>query len=130
MSYVDAFLDREKNVVHVVERTPQGERKFVTHPTQYVEYWPQDTGKYTNIYGDKLNRFRTTRNQEFQREIRMLPQDKLFESDINPIFRCLYQNYREQASPDLHVGFFDIEVDFEDKKFPLDHQVRIRKRTK
>lgn len=113
MSYVDGYVDKERNVVHVVERTPQGERKFVTHPTQYVVYWPQETGKYTSIYGDKLNRFRTTRNQEFQREIRMLPSGRIFESDINPIFRCLYQNYREQPSPDLHVGFFDIEVDWD-----------------
>jgi DNA polymerase elongation subunit (family B) len=112
LSYIDGFVDREKNIVHVVERTPQGERKFVTHPTQYVVYWPQDGGKYTSIYGDKLNRFRATRNQEFQRELKVLPGARIFESDINPMFRCLYQNYRNQASPSLHVGFFDIETDY------------------
>ena len=38
---------------------------------------------------------------------------QLYESDINPIFRCLAENYLGQDAPELNVAFFDIETDFE-----------------
>ena len=38
---------------------------------------------------------------------------KLFESDINPVFRCLEENYKDQDAPELNVAFFDIEVAFD-----------------
>jgi DNA polymerase elongation subunit (family B) len=38
---------------------------------------------------------------------------QLYESDINPIFRCLEENYKGQDGPRLHTAFFDIEVDFD-----------------
>ena len=116
MTYIDGYVDRERNVVHVVERNPQGERVFITYPTQYLVYWPQSNGNYTSITGEKLTRFRTTKYQEFHRELRMLPAGKLHEGDINPMFRCLYQNYRQSNVPNLHVGFFDIEVDFSQER--------------
>ena len=43
---------------------------------------------------------------------------QLYESDINPIFRCLEENYKNKDAPELHAAFFDIEVDFhKDKGF-------------
>lgn len=113
MTYIDAILDREHNQILVVERDTAGNRQFVTHPTKYVVYWPSERGKYTSIFGTKLDRFQTTKHKEFQKELSLLPKTKLHESDINPIFRCLYDNYKDSPSPDLHVGFFDIEVDFD-----------------
>jgi DNA polymerase elongation subunit (family B) len=41
---------------------------------------------------------------------------KLFESDINPVFRCLEDNYKGQDGPKLNVAFFDIEVDFDPER--------------
>lgn len=113
MSYIDAIMEREKNQILVVERDKNGKRLFVTHPTKYVVYWPSERGKWTSIHGTKLDRFQTTKGKEFQKELALLPKVKLHESDINPIFRCLYDNYRDSPTPDLHVGFFDIEVDFD-----------------
>ena len=111
--YVDAFLEREKNQILVAERNQAGERVLVSHPTRYVVYWPAERGKHTSIHGLKLERYQTTKLKEFQREIGLLPKDKLHESDMNPIFRCLYENYKETPLPPLHVGFFDIEVSFD-----------------
>jgi len=37
---------------------------------------------------------------------------KLFESDMNVTFRCLADEYMDAEPPNLHIGFFDIEVDF------------------
>jgi DNA polymerase elongation subunit (family B) len=41
---------------------------------------------------------------------------KIYESDINPIFRCLEDNYKGQDGPRLHTAFYDIEVDFDPKR--------------
>jgi DNA polymerase elongation subunit (family B) len=38
---------------------------------------------------------------------------QLYESDINPIFRCLEENYKDQDAPEIHTAFFDIEVNFD-----------------
>jgi DNA polymerase elongation subunit (family B) len=114
--YVDAFLEREKNQILVVERDHKGKRQFVTHPTKYVAYWPSPKGKVPNIHGELCDRFQTTKLKEFQREISMLSKSGLHESDINPIFRCLYDHYKGAPSPNLHVAFFDIEVDFDPER--------------
>ena len=76
-------------------------------------YWPSDRGKWSSIHGVKLDRFQTTKSKEFQRELGVIPKLKQHESDINPIFRCLYDNYRDAPSHNLHVGLFDIETDFD-----------------
>jgi len=111
--YVDCRLDREQNQIHVVERDAAGQRRFVSYPTRYVAYWPSESGKYTSIFGDRLERFQTNKLKEFQKEIRMLNSKRLFETDINPIFRCLYDNYRHLPAPKLHIATLDIEVDFD-----------------
>ena len=113
MAYVDALIDRDKNIIHVVERDAKGQRHFVDFPTKYVVYWPSDRGKYTSMYGVKLDKFQTTKQKDFQKECSILPKSKLHESDINPIFRCLYDNYRSLPAPKLNIGFFDIEVDWD-----------------
>lgn len=111
MTYVDAVLNREKNQIEVVERV-KGKRVYKTYPTKYVMYWPSERGKYTSIFGTKLDKFETTRADEFARETRMVPREKQYESDLNVIFRCFYDHYRDAPSPNLHVAFFDIETDF------------------
>jgi DNA polymerase elongation subunit (family B) len=113
MSYVDAVIEREKNQILVAERDKNGNRILVTHPTKYVVYWPSERGKYRSIFGTKLDKFQTNKQKEFQREVSLLPKTQLHESDINPIFRCLYDNYKNVPTTDLHVGFFDIETAFD-----------------
>jgi DNA polymerase elongation subunit (family B) len=41
---------------------------------------------------------------------------RIFESDLNPIFRCLAENYLGKDSPNLQTAFFDIETDFDPTK--------------
>ena len=50
--------------------------------------------------------------KDFQKEARVFPRDKLWESDINPVYRCLSDNYLGVDSPNLHVAFIDIETNF------------------
>ena len=112
MSYVDALFDREHDRIHVVERR-DSERRYQEYPANYVFYYDDPRGKFVSIYGNPVSRFSTRNNKEFRKEIRIQSGKQLYESDINPIFRCLEENYKGQDAPRLNVAFFDIEVDFD-----------------
>jgi DNA polymerase elongation subunit (family B) len=111
MSYIDALYDRERDRIHVVERR-NGVRKYQEYPANYVFYFDDNRGKFRNIFGNPVSRFSTRNNKEFRKEVRMHSSKQLYESDINPIFRCLEENYKDQDAPEIHTAFFDIEVDF------------------
>lgn len=109
--YIDAYYDREKDIIHVAERI-NGRREYKEYPARYIFYYKDSRGKYESIFGDKLSRFTTTNNKAFQKEKKIYSSQKTFESDINPVFRCLADNYLGQEPPVLNTAFFDIEVDF------------------
>lgn len=115
MSYVDALFDRSKDRIHIVERV-NGKRVFKEYPTNYVLYYDDPKGKYKTIFNTPVTRFSTKSGKEFQKEIRIHSNKKLWESDFNPIFRCLEENYLGKDSPKLQTAFFDIEVDFDPGK--------------
>ena len=112
MSYVDAFWERDKDRIHVVERL-DGQRVYTEYPANYVFYYNDAKGKFRTIYGTPVSRFSTKSYKEFQKEVRIHGKDKLWESDINPVFKCLSENYINKPSPKLQTCFFDIEVDFD-----------------
>ena len=115
MSYVDALYDRAHDRIHVVERK-DGERIYREYPANYVFYYDDPRGKFQSIYGTPVARFSSKNNKEFRKEVRMHSSKKIYESDINPIFRCLEDNYKGQDGPKLHTAFFDIEVDFDPER--------------
>jgi len=112
MSYIDALFDRQRDRIHVVERV-NGLREYREYPANYVFYYDDPRGKFTTVYGTPVSRFSTRQNKEFQKELRMHSGRRLWESDINPVFRCLADNYLGTQSPKLQTAFFDIEVDFD-----------------
>ena len=112
MSYIDALFDRNSDRIHIVERIA-GERVFKEYPANYIFYYDDPRGKFRTVYGTPVSRFSTRSNKEFQKELRINSNKQLWESDINPVFRCLEENYLETVSPKLHTAFFDIEVDFD-----------------
>ena len=115
MSYVDALYDRAHDRIHVVERK-NGERVYREYPANYVFYYDDPRGKFQSIYGTPVARFSSKNNKEFRKEVRMHSNKTIYESDINPIFRCLEDNYKGQDGPKLHIAFFDIEVDFDPER--------------
>ena len=115
MSYVDALFDRDGDRIHVVERL-NGRREYREYPANYVFYFDDPRGKFQSIYGTPVSRFSTRNNKEFRKEMRIQSGKQLYESDINPIFRCLEDNYKGQDAPKLQTAFFDIEVDFDPVK--------------
>ncbi len=112
MSYIDALFDREHDRIHIVGRRG-GERYYEEYPANYVFYYDDPRGKFRSIYGTPVSRFSTRLNKEFRKELRIQSGKNIYESDINPIFRCLEENYKGQDAPRLHTAFFDIEVDFD-----------------
>ena len=114
--YVDAYFNRDSDVIHVVERNNEGKRVFKEHPIKYTFYYPDARGKFTSIYGDPLSRVVCKTSKDFHRELKIHSNKKLFEADINPLFVCLSENYLNQDAPKLNAAFFDIEVDFDPER--------------
>jgi len=115
LSYIDALYDREHDRIHVVERI-DGQREYREYPANYIFYYDDPRGKFRSIYGNPVSRFSTRNNKEFRKEIRVQSNKKIYESDINPVFRCLEENFAGKDAPKLHTAFFDIEVDFDPNK--------------
>jgi len=116
MSYVDAIWDREKDIVHVVERDPKKGRIYTDYPARYMFYYPDARGKSRSIFNETLNRVTAKSYKEFIKEQKTFSSSRLYENDINPIFRCLEENYLGKDAPKLNVAFWDIEVDFDPER--------------
>ena len=116
MSYVDGIWDRDKDTIFVVERDPKKGRIFQEYPARYTFYYPDQRGKYKSIYGENLSKVVTRSYKDFQKEQRIHNSHKLYESDINPVFKTLEENYLGAEPPKLNVAFFDIEVDFDPER--------------
>jgi DNA polymerase elongation subunit (family B) len=116
MSYVDAIWNRDKDIIHVVERDPKKGRIFQEYPARYLFYYPDQRGKFKSIYGENLNKVTSKSYKEFMKEKKIHSSHNLYESDINPIFRNLEENYLGKDAPKLNVAWFDIEVDFDPER--------------
>ena len=116
MSYVDAFFDREQDLIRVVERNDKGERHYKEYPARHIFYYPDPKGKFLSIKGEPLTRVTSKNVKEHRKELSIYSNKKLYESDINPIYRCLEDNYLNQDAPKLNVAWFDIEVDFDPER--------------
>jgi DNA polymerase elongation subunit (family B) len=116
MSYVDAFYDREQDAIKVVERDAKGNRQFKEYPARHIFYYPDPKGKFLSIKGEPLSRVSSKNVKEHRKELAINSNRKLHESDINPIYRCLEDNYLNVDAPKLNVAFWDIEVDFDPER--------------
>ena len=114
MTYVDAFLDKKKDTVHIAERV-NGQRILRDVPTSYVFYYEDATGTHRSIFGHVCKRATHRNSHKFYG----LLNDKrdagyrIFEPDIKPVFRALVDHYSGADTPILNLGFFDIEVGFD-----------------
>jgi DNA polymerase elongation subunit (family B) len=116
MSYVDAWYDRDRDLIHIVERDLQGKRHFKEYPARYLFYYNDPKGKFQSIYGDSVSRVSSKNIKEHRKELSIHNNKTTHESDINPVYRCLEDNYLNSDAPKLNVAFFDIEVDFDPER--------------
>src|SRR6056300_1493946 len=115
MPYVDAMFDRDQDIIRVVERK-DGKRDYREYQAKYTFYYKDERGKYKSVYGDPLTRIVCKNTKDFRKEVAINRDKELFESDINPIFQCLSENYLNQDAPNLNIAFFDIETDFDPER--------------
>jgi DNA polymerase elongation subunit (family B) len=115
MPYVDAMFDRDQDIIRVVERR-DGKRHYTEYSAKYTFYYKDPKGKYKSVYGDPLSRIVCKNTKDFRKEVAINRDKTLFESDINPIFQCLSENYLNQDAPKLNIAFFDIETDFDPER--------------
>ena len=115
MSYIDGYFDRNSDIIRVVERQNK-ERIFKEYPIKYTFYHEDPGGKFKSTTGKPLSRIVSKNTKDFHKELAINRNKTLFESDINPIYQCLSENYLNQDAPDLNIAFFDIEADFGPEK--------------
>lgn len=116
MSYVDAIHDRNEDVIRVVERNEEGKRVFKEYSPRHMFYYQDPQGKFKSMHGESVSRVHCKSFKELRKELAIHSNKKIYESDINPVFRCLEEYYLDLEPPKLNVAFFDIEVDFDPER--------------
>ena len=53
--YVDAFFDRQRDRIHIVERV-NGQRQYKEFPAKYIFYYDDPKGKFKSIFGNSVSR--------------------------------------------------------------------------
>ena len=81
MSYVDAWFDRENDIIKVVERSNQGKREFRDIPVRYTFYYEDARGKFQSIYGTPLSRIVCRNSKDFRKEMAIHNNKKLYEAE-------------------------------------------------
>lgn len=113
--YVDALLKRggDSEVIRVVERV-NGKRVYREFQPDYHFFINDPTGTYKSIYGHSVKKVTPKSYAEKQKIVKNISHNvKKWETDIDPIFRCLEHNYQHAEVPVLNVAFFDIETSFD-----------------
>lgn len=113
MSYISATELQNENQVIVWERV-DGKRITKRYPAPYNFYYEDENGEHVSLYGDKLKRAEFFDRAEFINVKDELTRQgyQLYESDIRPELKVLSEHYKDAEVPNLHVTFFDIEVDY------------------
>jgi DNA polymerase elongation subunit (family B) len=115
MSYVDAFYDKAKDLIRVVERV-NGKRLLVDHKPEYNFYIADPRGSHRSIYGDPVSEVRCRNIKDFRKNVAINSQIKKFESDIKPLNKTIAKHYNGADTPKLQTAFWDIEVDFDPER--------------
>lgn len=110
--YVDAFIDRDKDKFHVAERV-DGKRILRVLSPDYSFYYADTNGKHTAITGEKATKQTIIKNKDFRRDMNIYSGHRTFEADVNPLFKSLEKHYPNAKTPELHIAYIDIEVDWD-----------------
>ena len=115
MSYVDAFYNKDKDIVQVVERI-KSKRVYNDYPAWRTFYVKDPRGDHVSIHGDKVRQIKCKRLKDLHKERKINTGKTFYESDMKPEVKCLSENYNGLDSPTLNTAFFDIETDFDATK--------------
>ena len=110
--YVDAWEDKEHELVRIVERV-NGERVYKEYKYDHTFYYRDPQGQFKDIYGNSVAQIVPGSHLEKEKNIKMMSNHGICESDFRPSLRCLEQEYLNAQMPKLNVAFWDIETDFD-----------------
>jgi len=103
----------EAETVKVVERI-NGQRIYREFQPDLHFFVSDARGQHKSIYGDALKKIIPKSIEERFKTIKSLSHNvKVWETNVNPVYRCLEQNYQNSELPTPHVAFFDIETSFD-----------------
>jgi hypothetical protein len=89
--FISSFHDRYKDKITVWERHPSGKRITKEYCPSYYFYVPDKLGDFTAVTGETLKKLTFKNKAEFDQGV--LAHQKRFESDLNPLEKCMMDNY-------------------------------------
>jgi len=110
MSYISA--ETQGNSVIIWERN-NNVRSCLTRPAEWYFYIRHEHGTFQDMYGNKLRKLVFKNQFEFysaKKEAR-IEGYKLYDSDVSCDLKYVSKHYHDKTAPDLHIGFYDIEID-------------------
>jgi len=113
--YIDALFKRggDAEVIKIVERV-NGTRVYKEYAPDYHFFVSDPRGSHKSIYGDIVKKVVPRSFSEKQKLKNSFSGNvKKWETDVDPIFRCIEQNYLHSEAPTLNIAFFDIETSFD-----------------
>jgi len=110
LTFIASVYDKFKDKIHVWEKN-DGKRVFKEHPGNHYFYAPDQLGDYTAVTGEKLKKVQFSSRADMESGIHSYP--LRFESDLNPLERCMMDVYASKPVPKLVYSFIDIEVDYD-----------------
>lgn len=110
--FIDAIYKPKDSMVSVVERV-NGKRVFKDYDANYTFYIEDPRGNYRTIYGTPVKKITCKDFNDYQKQKRIYSSSKTYESDVNPLGRCIEDHYPGDDVPVAQVAFFDIETDFD-----------------
>ena len=78
MSYVDAYYDRDNDIIKIVERNKKGDREFRDIPVKHTFYYSDPKGKYQSIHGDPVSKVVCKNTKDLRKELAIASNKKLF----------------------------------------------------
>ena len=130
-NYVAAAMDFKTDQVLVWERSDPSHRVLKRYQAPRYFYVPDTDGEYTSIFGEKLKKVETESGDEWESALRLYPARIRHESDIQPLFKVLMNEYYKVPNPVLNFAFIDIETNVRTSTidWALDKKLKIRKKT-
>jgi DNA polymerase elongation subunit (family B) len=118
VSYLSASLSRDRKKVLVWERTEHNNRIVKKFDAPYYFFIQDETGIYKDIHGNSLSKIEANNSHDFY-ELKIKFKNngyKLYESDIQPHYKILSDNYYNHESGHTNLTFYDIEVDYDKQR--------------
>lgn len=110
-NYVGAAFDWDTDSVLVWERDSEEKRVLRTYKAPRYFYVLDPEGKYTSIFDEKLSKVVCDGVDDFNMQLKQYPNASRHESDIQPMFKVLMNEYYGVPASVVNYAFIDIETD-------------------